>query len=588
MDGSLDAAIDVPTDTPRDAAMDAPLDALPDVLSCPAGQHVCAGACVASASTATCGVNCSPCPLHANASATCDGVQCGFACASGFGDCDGNPATGCETSVTDDVMHCGDCATRCVYPHAAGTCTAGRCVFGPCAPGYADCNAAPADGCEAPLDTPAACGRCGVVCTGATPLCLPDGAGGYACVAACTPGATAACYDGPAATLNRGPCRGGTHTCQPDGTWGPCTGEVLPAAEVCADCVDQDCDGVLDNGCDACIPAATSSCYTGPAGTNGVGLCHGGSWTCQCTDAWGSCVGQVTPAAEVCDNGIDEDCDGVADNGCPVPNDTIATATALAAARSQTLIGRTTGARNDITLSCGVTSTSPDVFYRLDVLRREVVYADTMGSSFDTVIALVTAAGVEATTVNGAACNDDGPCASTPGASQLIAVLEPGTYYLAVSGQLARSGPFVLHVQRLPGGSVANRPMPPGSSVLNGSIGGPGNTSPTCATTSGLAGEDAWYFARCPTSGAVSYHAYASQYCGGTYFAGMMSYFRSALTSADTCQVFANCAAGSSETRYIVNGTYTVPAGSGELFVLYVDSSTTFGGGTYAVVSSFP
>ena len=62
-----------------------------------------------------------------------------------------------------------------------------------------------------------------------------------------------------------------------------------------------------------CYRDMTRSCYTGKAGTNGVGLCKGGVQSCK-GGAWGGCVGQVTPVAEVCDK-LDNDCDGQTDEG---------------------------------------------------------------------------------------------------------------------------------------------------------------------------------------------------------------------------------------------------------------------------------
>ena len=59
----------------------------------------------------------------------------------------------------------------------------------------------------------------------------------------CTPDETRACYDGPAGTRDVGACRAGLETCGTGGTFGPCAGQVLPAAEIAGDGIDQDCDG---------------------------------------------------------------------------------------------------------------------------------------------------------------------------------------------------------------------------------------------------------------------------------------------------------------------------------------------------------
>jgi hypothetical protein len=62
-----------------------------------------------------------------------------------------------------------------------------------------------------------------------------------------------------------------------------------------------------------CAPGASRSCYDGPAGTEGQGLCKAGSQTCANDGAsWGACVGEVLPKPEDCATPEDEDCDGKA------------------------------------------------------------------------------------------------------------------------------------------------------------------------------------------------------------------------------------------------------------------------------------
>lgn len=73
-------------------------------------------------------------------------------------------------------------------------------------------------------------------------------------------------------------------------------------------CVDGDCVTQI------CTPAQTQPCYEGPPGTQGVGVCQGGTRTCNAQGtAYGPCVGQVLPSQEICDNGQDDDCDGLVD-----------------------------------------------------------------------------------------------------------------------------------------------------------------------------------------------------------------------------------------------------------------------------------
>jgi hypothetical protein len=89
---------------------------------------------------------------------------------------------------------------------------------------------------------------------------------------------------------------------------------VAPTDEVCDDGVDQNCNGIADEGC-PCSTGATRPCYTGPAPTRGIGICADGTQPCV-DEVWSEdCNDQVLPDPEVCD-GQDHDCNGVADNGC--------------------------------------------------------------------------------------------------------------------------------------------------------------------------------------------------------------------------------------------------------------------------------
>lgn len=111
---------------------------------------------------------------------------------------------------------------------------------------------------------------------------------------------TRTCYTGPVGTAGVGVCRSGTQTCSA-GSWGACTGQVLPSVEIC-DNLDNNCNGTIDE-------SLTRSCYTGPIGTVGVGRCRAGTQNCS-AGLWGACVGQVLPIPEIIGNGIDDNCDG--------------------------------------------------------------------------------------------------------------------------------------------------------------------------------------------------------------------------------------------------------------------------------------
>jgi hypothetical protein len=83
-----------------------------------------------------------------------------------------------------------------------------------------------------------------------------------------------------------------------------CVGNVEPTAETCNG-IDDNCNGAADDS-----PSGTG----GSCGTSSVLPCMLG--TTQCVDGGLDCVGEVEPAAETC-NGIDDDCNGTADDSAP-------------------------------------------------------------------------------------------------------------------------------------------------------------------------------------------------------------------------------------------------------------------------------
>ena len=132
---------------------------------------------------------------------------------------------------------------------------------------------------------------------------------------ACQPGESGPCYSGPAGTQGVGLCKDGARACEANGTFGACVGEVTPEAEVCSTPEDDNCNGqVNESGPDcACVPGAMSACYSGPAGTVGVGVCKMGVQTCSPDGlGLGPCQGEIAPAAEDCLAPADEDCNGLA------------------------------------------------------------------------------------------------------------------------------------------------------------------------------------------------------------------------------------------------------------------------------------
>jgi hypothetical protein len=132
----------------------------------------------------------------------------------------------------------------------------------------------------------------------------------------CTPGATAGCFPGPASARQRGACKDGAMVCPGSGefsTWGgECHGATLPEDETCNG-IDDDCDGALDEGC-ACSPAGEVRSCGEAQGLSAP--CKPGQQTCGEDGSWSDCDGAVLPEIEVCGDDIDNDCSGDVDDGC--------------------------------------------------------------------------------------------------------------------------------------------------------------------------------------------------------------------------------------------------------------------------------
>jgi Cys-rich repeat protein len=298
---------------------------------CPAGQVCKANACEAGCT------NQHPC-------------QSGFACCSGA----------C-INTSSDVQHCGGCGFACQLPNATPACMGGKCALESCADGFEDCDKLPGNGCESvqgvcactPNETqPCYSGPPGTegvgACQGGTRTCNGTGTGWGGCVGevlpapetcytagddncdgqvneggtgcVCMPLIQEPCYTGPANTRNVGACQDGTHVCNLQGTaWGMCYGQTLPTPETCLTPVDDNCNGEVNElggaGC-LCAPDSVASCYAGPPGTQGIGVCKAGTQLCDSLGTgYGPCIGGTVPSPDVCTDNLDNDCNGVVNDG---------------------------------------------------------------------------------------------------------------------------------------------------------------------------------------------------------------------------------------------------------------------------------
>src|SRR6185503_12129654 len=114
-------------------------------------------------------------------------------------------------------------------------------------------------------------------------------------------------------TVGVGACaRTGARSCTADRLGTECA--LMPGvpapAELCGNLLDDDCDGPVDEGFDVGMPCASG---VGACARPGTKVCTSDRLTTECNAAAG------TPApAELCGNGIDDDCDGPVDEGFDV------------------------------------------------------------------------------------------------------------------------------------------------------------------------------------------------------------------------------------------------------------------------------
>lgn len=187
-------------------------------------------------------------------------------CRPGFGDCNGDAADACETNLRT-VTNCGDCDSVCEFSHATPACEGGECVLESCEDGWGDCDEDPANGCETEVNaSPDHCGACGSACgdaqtcEGGECACEEGSPCGTECLDLATDHANCgecgqACGDEQACTEGQCTCEDGDicgRECVDLATDVENCGECSNACEegdVCFEgqCAGGPCDGLCDN-----------------------------------------------------------------------------------------------------------------------------------------------------------------------------------------------------------------------------------------------------------------------------------------------------------------------------------------------------
>jgi len=365
-------------------------------------------------------------------------------------------------------------------------------------------------------------------------------------------------------TVGTGACQAAGRTvCDDTGAATVCDATSgTPAGELCNG-VDDDCDQAIDEGlavgtacdgddadacaegvvvcsgdaavCDDATAAAVETCNgvdddcrdgiddpwpVGQACTVGVGACaRAGSYLCSGPDAAACDAAPGTATAELCGDGVDQDCNG-ADVGCPI-NDAAAGAVDVSAGGTFTVdLGAAHDDHGDATAGCGAAG-GRDVYYRLTLAADEVVYLDTFGSSFDSVLRVYAGA----CTALGArqACFDDA-CSSVQ--SQGAVALAAGAYCIVAdqASSAQTTGALVLRVTR--GGRTGAALGATSGTVTGNTCGGADAWDGNCQSST--APENGYYFTVCPSTT----RTLSANTCTGTTWDSVI-YLRAAGSASD-------------------------------------------------------
>jgi hypothetical protein len=178
--------------------------------------------------------------FHGSWACTLIGCPTPIACEPGLGDCDGDPANGCESKLAYDPNNCGGCGLLCNFGGGVGSCEAGKCILTACTAGYADCDLDPSNGCEAPVGPEGCKVRCDY--PEDSPEIVPATGDckcptGMTCVRNTVPEKGAFCYPAPNGCGTRAPDCACLGSCVcPEGNVGATCSEQMAVGGFIIDC----------------------------------------------------------------------------------------------------------------------------------------------------------------------------------------------------------------------------------------------------------------------------------------------------------------------------------------------------------------
>ncbi|MBL8602077.1 MAG: hypothetical protein JNK72_09140 [Myxococcales bacterium] len=233
-----------------------------------------------------CGACGTRCEGRAMGAASCVEGRCVYTCEAGFGDCDNNPANGCETDLRVSPQHCGSCGRACTAAGAAAVCRNSVCASSNCMAGFGDCDGNADNGCETVLSTSAEhCGMCGARCNlaNAAAVCSSGACGILRCnegFATCDGNAANGCETDLGAVTSCGACGNACPS-------GPGASAACTAGRCSFACMTgrADCDGNQSNGCEVTLGTVAHCGGCGmacSAPTNGTVQCAAGRCVPSC------------------------------------------------------------------------------------------------------------------------------------------------------------------------------------------------------------------------------------------------------------------------------------------------------------------